>query len=303
MDHMMPGMDGIEAVRIIRNEIDSDYAKNVPIIALTANALKGNDTMFLENGFQAFLSKPIDILRLDQALNRWVRNKEKEKKMAPERQEASVPQDRESVAKTTEKKNRFLETMRIPDFNAASGLIRFENDVDIYATVLESYVQHAPQFIQNARDIGTRDTIDDEALDSYRIAVHSLKGSSRSVGAEKLGDMAEKLENAARQKDMVFVFANSIPFVKAGEKLIMDLASVLGTMDKEHDTSKPETDAPDPLVFAELKQAAENYDMAAVKTIIATLDSYRYTSRPDLVQWLREKADISDFEAIIKYIH
>jgi CheY-like chemotaxis protein len=73
MDHMMPEIDGIEAVRIIRNEIDSDYARTVPIIALTANAMTGTDRMFLENGFQAFLSKPLDAFALDAVLDQWVR--------------------------------------------------------------------------------------------------------------------------------------------------------------------------------------------------------------------------------------
>jgi signal transduction histidine kinase/CheY-like chemotaxis protein len=72
MDHMMPGLDGIETVRIIRNEIDSEYAKTVPIIALTANALTGNEKMFLENGFQGFLSKPINITLLDATLRTWL---------------------------------------------------------------------------------------------------------------------------------------------------------------------------------------------------------------------------------------
>lgn len=73
MDHMMPDMDGLEAVRIIREEIGTAYAAAVPIIALTANALVGNEEMFLENGFQAFLPKPIDGLRLDAVLKTWVR--------------------------------------------------------------------------------------------------------------------------------------------------------------------------------------------------------------------------------------
>jgi CheY-like chemotaxis protein len=72
MDHMMPGMDGIETVHIIRNEIDRDYCKTVPIIALTANALLGNDKMFLENGFQDFISKPIDSNKLDELIHRWI---------------------------------------------------------------------------------------------------------------------------------------------------------------------------------------------------------------------------------------
>ncbi|MDR1174611.1 MAG: response regulator [Treponema sp.] len=72
MDHMMPSPDGIETVRIIRNELESDYAKTVPIIALTANAIVGNEAMFLENGFQGFLSKPIDLARLDAILRTWI---------------------------------------------------------------------------------------------------------------------------------------------------------------------------------------------------------------------------------------
>jgi len=76
MDHMMPEMDGVETVRRIR-ELDSDYARNIPIIALTANALAGNDKMFLENGFDDFLSKPIDLMKLDSILKKWVMVKDK----------------------------------------------------------------------------------------------------------------------------------------------------------------------------------------------------------------------------------
>ncbi|MDR1082825.1 MAG: response regulator [Coriobacteriales bacterium] len=72
MDHMMPEMDGVEATRIIRNEINSDYARNIPIVALTANATAGAAEMFLANGFDAFVSKPIDLKSLDDVLNRFV---------------------------------------------------------------------------------------------------------------------------------------------------------------------------------------------------------------------------------------
>ncbi|MDR3120487.1 MAG: response regulator, partial [Clostridiales bacterium] len=82
MDHMMPGMDGIEAVRIIREEIGTDYAKNIPVIALTANAILGNEEMFLSRGFQAFISKPIDIGQLDSVIRQWVRDKSTEAQLA-----------------------------------------------------------------------------------------------------------------------------------------------------------------------------------------------------------------------------
>ena len=77
MDHMMPGMDGIEATRLIR-AIDAEYARTVPVIALTANATAGNEEMFLANGFQAFLSKPLNVNKLDSVIQQWVRDKSKE---------------------------------------------------------------------------------------------------------------------------------------------------------------------------------------------------------------------------------
>jgi CheY-like chemotaxis protein len=75
MDHMMPGMDGIEAVRIIRNEIDSEYARTIPIIALTANAIIGNEDMFLERGFNAMLAKPMEVNKLEEVLAKYGRHK------------------------------------------------------------------------------------------------------------------------------------------------------------------------------------------------------------------------------------
>ncbi|MDR0322737.1 MAG: PAS domain S-box protein, partial [Treponema sp.] len=77
MDHMMPEMDGVEAVKLIR-ALKTDYAKNISIIALTANAVAESEKMFLENGFDAFLPKPFNTMSLDSVVQRWVRDKTKE---------------------------------------------------------------------------------------------------------------------------------------------------------------------------------------------------------------------------------
>jgi signal transduction histidine kinase/CheY-like chemotaxis protein len=78
MDHMMPGIDGMEATKMIR-ALGTAYAKNLPIIALTANVVAGNEQMFLDNGFDAFLPKPFNVMSLDSVIQQWVRDKEKEK--------------------------------------------------------------------------------------------------------------------------------------------------------------------------------------------------------------------------------
>ena len=70
MDHMMPGMDGVEATKIIRG-----MGYEQPIVALTANALKDTEKMFMENGFSGFVSKPIDIDKLDTYLMGYIRDK------------------------------------------------------------------------------------------------------------------------------------------------------------------------------------------------------------------------------------
>jgi PAS domain S-box-containing protein len=74
MDHMMPGMDGVEATMAIR-AMDSKYAKNIPIVALTANVVAGNKEMFLEKGFDAYLPKPFNIMSLDSIIQKWIRKK------------------------------------------------------------------------------------------------------------------------------------------------------------------------------------------------------------------------------------
>ena len=128
MDHMMPGMDGIEATRIIREEIDSDYARAMPIIALTANAVVGSEQMFLHKGFQGFISKPIDIMQLDLAIRQWVRDKGHEVD-----EEAGWRPARPVWAEG-----------EIEGLNLARGLARFGGDMETYLEIVASYLRHTP---------------------------------------------------------------------------------------------------------------------------------------------------------------
>jgi len=226
MDHMMPGMDGIETVRIIRKEINTEYARMIPVIALTANALKGNDEMFLENGFQAFLSKPIDIIRLDRILHQWVRDKNKEKELL-----LAIPLVLPAETKKPEKKNTgLIEELEALEINASAAIARFGNDKGSYLHILGSFVTHAPSFVEAVRAFKSQEPSHD--LESYRITAHSIKGSVRSIGAEKLGDMAEKLELAAKNGDIAFIEANNDLLIEAMEKFIADLSAYLQTLPK-----------------------------------------------------------------------
>ena len=72
MDHMMPGMDGVEAVSIIRAWEKENEKEAVPIVALTANALRGMKEFYLENGFDDYLSKPLNSQLLCDIIARWI---------------------------------------------------------------------------------------------------------------------------------------------------------------------------------------------------------------------------------------
>ena len=71
MDHMMPDMDGVETTHVIR-ELEGEYYKNVPIIALTANAISGVKEMFLEEGMNDFIAKPINTKELSEKILSWL---------------------------------------------------------------------------------------------------------------------------------------------------------------------------------------------------------------------------------------
>ncbi|MCL2190544.1 MAG: ATP-binding protein [Treponema sp.] len=283
MDHMMPGVNGMQAAKAIREETGNEYAKTIPIIAMTANALAGNDELYLRNGFQAFLSKPIDVLRLDQVLNQWVRNREKER---------GLPHLEANTGKSREEASRFLNSHTIPGLNLAQGFAVLQNDKNSYLAVLRSFVRHTPtkiSVLKNSRG-------DSE---SYRIAVHGLRGSGKSIGAESLGAMADDMEKAAARGDRGYIRANNAAFVEAAEKLVADIAFFLEDVSADESVEeKPERERPDPEVLREILRACESYDMLGLRKAAESLDAFSYESFPDLGQWVTEQSHLSNFDAI-----
>jgi signal transduction histidine kinase/FixJ family two-component response regulator len=84
MDHMMPELDGIETTHIIRSEIGSEYAKKIPIIALSANIAADHSDYIMNGGFNDFLSKPIDTQSLDKVICRWIQKDQSDTDRAEE---------------------------------------------------------------------------------------------------------------------------------------------------------------------------------------------------------------------------
>ncbi|AEF85638.1 hybrid sensory kinase [Treponema primitia ZAS-2] len=288
MDHMMPDMDGIEATRIIRSEIDGEYAKTVPIIALTANAIMGNEEMFLSNGFQAFLSKPIDIMRLNEVINHWVRDKDKEKELRLEQGEpATAPEP--TVGNTANPAAKLLADKNIPGLDIDKAIERFGGE-EGYIETLRSYAVHTPALLDTLRIPG--------ALGDYAITVHGIKGSSYGICADPLGKLAEELELAAKAGDKNFVETHTETFIHQGETLIRDLNALLQALGEEN--KKPLKPEPDQNVLDRIREAAENYNIGALDNALEELEQYSYESDQDLVPWLREQSNQSEFETIKK---
>jgi CheY-like chemotaxis protein/anti-sigma regulatory factor (Ser/Thr protein kinase) len=278
MDHMMPEMDGIEAARIIREEIGTDYAKNVPIIALTANAIVGNEEMFLSRGFQAFLSKPIDMAKLDAILRRWVRDKAKETEPGPE---PVASADSASVSR--------LKGIEIEGVNIGKALGRFSGDEAVFIDVLRSY---------SAGTRGLLAKLDEylaaERLADYAIAVHGIKGSSYSIFAQEAGTMAEALETAAKAEAFATVRNGHGAFKERALALLQGIDAALGKIADERPTAR----APDPALLRELQEACSAFDMDSADSAMERLEAYSYESGGELVAWLREKINDMAFEEI-----
>ncbi|MDR2770687.1 MAG: response regulator [Clostridiales Family XIII bacterium] len=280
MDHMMPVMVGIETVRVIREEIGTDYARNIPIIALTANALIGNEKMFLENGFQAFISKPIDIMQLDAVVRRWLRNKDLEEDRPLTREEDAPPAGAAVP----------VGALAIDGIDAAGCLERFGGDVSALLEVLRSYAAHTAPLLEKLRQTARED------LPAYAIIVHGIKGSSRGVCAAALADMAEALERAAKAGDADFVEANNGGLVEAAERLLERLRAALGSLDAAE--PKAACDAPDAALLARLAACCERYDMDGIDEAMTALEAFSYETQADLVAWLREQIDRMEFGAV-----
>ena len=290
LDHMMPDMDGMQTAKAIREEIDGQYAKTVPIIALTANALVGNDMLYLENGFQAYLSKPIDVRKLDQILCEWVRNEEKEKTLS----RIHVP--KEQTEKRALGAALSFSGNTIPGINLSKGLVHLRNNKAAYMSVLSSFVKHTPGKIDILRNMETD-------LVPYRITVHGIKGSSRGIGAEKLGELASKLEKAAANGDREYILANNPAFVEATEKLIGEIKFFLDAVsNKDADGGKPKKERPEPEILQEILGACIHYDMLALRRASEALAAFDYTSAPELAQWITEQSHLSNFDAIQKRV-
>ncbi|MDR2048298.1 MAG: hybrid sensor histidine kinase/response regulator, partial [Treponema sp.] len=267
---------------IIRHEIGTEYAKTVPIIALTANALAGNEEMFLAAGFNAFIAKPIDIMRLDVILNQWVRNKQSEETLWKAEQEKTVEAETGTPA--------MLEKVKIEGMDFEMGLKRYGTE-DVYVRILQSYITHTPGLLDKLRSL-TRETLPD-----YAVTVHGLKGASYGICAEAIGKDAEELEFAAKAGNYEKVESKNAPFIAKVEASLEALEKLLHTAEAGGG-EKPKAAAPDKALLEKLLDASKRFKPAIMEDVLAELEGCEYESGGELIPWLREQIDNLEYDAV-----
>jgi CheY-like chemotaxis protein/anti-sigma regulatory factor (Ser/Thr protein kinase) len=179
MDHMMPGMDGIEATRAIR-ALGTGYAQKIPIVALTANAVAGNMELFLQNGINDFLAKPIDVQKLNGILEKWI----------PREKQIKTVQDLEEQ----EAQARFPP---ISGVDIEAGINNTGGTLDGYKRILTIFLQDADTRLPQIET-----AYENADYGQYAFLVHAIKGAFRIIGAGASAELAARVEDAARAQDM-----------------------------------------------------------------------------------------------------
>ena len=245
MDHMMPVMNGVEAVACIRAlevKCQTD-CKNVPIVALTANAAHGTWEMFYRNGFNDFLPKPIDTVKLNAIIEKWI---------------------------SREKQNNDVVIIDKPNFkingiDVQRGIFLSGGRLDIYLQVVEVYYKDGLKLLGELKEC-----IEKENIELYKIHVHALKGASATIGAVNFSKFAATLEHAAEQDDVSFIRTETPRFLIELEMLLDNISQVII---KDVDNKNTCTDELK-LELELLKKAISDSDISTINECTKKLQKY-----------------------------
>jgi CheY-like chemotaxis protein/HPt (histidine-containing phosphotransfer) domain-containing protein len=259
MDHMMPVMDGIETVKHIR---EKGYMR--PIIALTANAVAGEADIFMANGFDGFISKPIDIRELNAALNKFVRDRH-----PPEVVEAARAAYGDGVVADTS-----------PQLDPELARI-FTNDAEKAMGIIQGYE--------------ARGSYEGSDLQMYIINMHALKSALANIGETKLSGLAKELEQAGREKNTAYITDETPAFLKAllvlVDKLKVEMAEHSAGEVTDEDLAYMRK-----MLFA-IKEACASYDIDAAMAALAELKQKPWPGEyGELLDTISEHLLHSDFD-------
>lgn len=201
MDHMMPMMDGIEAVHRIRNDCGENGRLPV-VVALTANAMEGVRENFLANGFQDFITKPLDRRAMHMVLLKWI----------PEEKRKSGG----SWMDNLQVNNDILQNITIEGIDTDEVAAHYAGSLEEYKELLKLYCLDGRRKVKVLQELW-----EERDYEGYGIEVHALKSASANVGAMRLSSRAKEQEKAVNRGNLGFVD-------RRVSKLLMEYEEQLG---------------------------------------------------------------------------
>jgi len=292
MDQMMPVMDGIETTRRLRA-----LGYDRPIVALTANAVAGQAEVFLSSGFDAYISKPIDLRHLNLVLNKLIRDNQPPEVVEAARQEAMAKKalaqgsQGDGAAQVTVQEGASVTKAEVAGLDISKGLELVNGNEKEYIKILRSYVANMREMLASAENVSL------DRLADYKITVHGVKGTSYSIFAKLIGELAEALEKAASAGDYDYVCEFNPTFLETAWKLTGDLDGMILAYDKEH--PKPKKDSPDKSALSDLLTSCQRFDMDGIDEAMEDIEMYEYESDDGLVSWLRETVNVMDLAQVV----
>ena len=269
MDHKMPGIDGVDTTKRIREMgDDKPYLKNVPIIALTANALSGAREFFVSNGFNDFLSKPIDTIKLNTILEKWI-PMEKQKIKAQQAWEDDINGETDLL----------LGNLNIEDVNIERGIDITGGSVELYWETLAAFYNDGVEKVDELKNC-----LKESNMPLYVTHIHALKSALANIGAFNLSESAENLEDAGKKADLIYIKMYTEAFLERLEKLLARLNEVLS---EYNITRKEYIQSADTGILkhrlAELKIGLETLDADILNNITDELSKYRFSEDLDAI--------------------
>ena len=194
MDHMMPEMDGIEAMKRIRADMKRDH-KETAIVALTANAVSSAKEMFIREGFDGFVSKPVDIVELERVLRRVL-----PKAMVSIEYESEEGEVLSTVSAADETTDDIFSKLHALGVDTDKGLGYCQNDREFYQKLLAEYAKTPEKKLGDLKRF-----YEEKDWKNYAIRVHAIKSTSKMIGAAQLSETARRLEDAAKKQELEII--------------------------------------------------------------------------------------------------
>lgn len=268
LDHMMPEMDGIETARHIRTECGAN-GRTVVIVALTANAIQGAREMYLENGFDEFLSKPFERIQLHALLAKWIPERRKEYK-----ENGYVKKDKISEDDMAE---IFMHGINIRKA-ATSGA----GDITDYLNLLDLFYADGVEKIPYFEEL-----VQNEDYKNYAIETHALKSAAINIGAEALSAEAQEHEMAAKEGDENFIKDKYQRLIVDYEEVLSEIERVLkkkqfGQFEEKSGGERKPIDEED--IYPEVEKILHNLEKFHSKEAAKGVDSLLEYVLPEMVE-------------------